>query len=428
MRDAGLSGIVRTMAKGKNGDWPQEITVGNVTVKVYRQAAPRSKTGFEYVMAWRGPNGRERKPFADAGIALDEAKLKAEKLNAGHIEAADMTRPDRHELVRAREIAGGVPVIAALEEWAQARELTNGAIIPAAEAWAKRHATTFARRLAAEVVDEFIAYKIGRGKRAKRTYGSKLKPVKTVFANRYLDDITTIEWSHYLSRWNDGVTSNDFRKRAVEMCRWARDVAGFLPKNVPTPVELTERAKENDTDIGIITPATMKEVLDWIRAKHPEHLAAVVVACFCGLRSDEIQGKRDDRKLGDACPRQTWEDIDLRQKHLNVSNAKVNTPAWRLVPICDAAIAWLRSCPGEHKGPICVPGAMEKARWVLINVAKIALPENCFRHSYISYQIAVTGDKAQVATWSGNSVKEIDKRYRRPALPATGKAWFATRP
>lgn len=423
-----LSGIVRTVSKKKEETWPREITSGNVTVKVYRQKAPRSKSGLEYVVAWRGASGRERKPFTDLSTALDEAKLKAEKLDAGQIEAAGMGREDRDELTCAREIAGGVPLVAALQEWARARELTSGAILPAAEAWAKRHATDFTRRHAAKVVEEFIKYKTSRGKKGERTYGSKLRPIKTAFPERYLDDISTLEWSQYFGRWKDGVTQNDFRKRAVEMCKWARDVAGYLPRAVPTAVELTERARERGTDIGILTPAVWKEVLEWIRKHHPEHLAAVVVAGFCGVRSDEIHGKRDDRKLGDDCPRQTWEDIDLAQKHLNVSNAKENTPAWRLVPICDAAIEWLRLCPGDHKGPVCVPGAMEKARWVLLNVAKISLPENCFRHSFISYEIAVSGDKAKVATWAGNSVKEIDKRYRRPALPATGKAWFAVQP
>lgn len=421
------------MSKRKLNSWPREITVGNVTVKVYRVKAPRSKTGFEYVMAWRGENGRERRPFSDAGVALDEAKLKAEKLNAGQIEAAGMDRSDRDQLVRAREIAGNVPLIAALEEWAKARELTNGAVIEAAEAWAKRHAAKFTRRLAPLVVDEFIAYKESRGKSAQRTYGSKLKPVKTNFSTRHIDDITTIEWAQYLGLWKDGVTSNDFRKRAVEMCRWARDVAGYLPKNVPTPIELTERAKEEDTEIGILTPDTWSKILHWVLVNEPEYLTAIVIAGFCGVRSDEIHGKRDDRDKAVENPdhdilRQKWEDIDIPQKHLNVTNAKENTPSWRLVPLCETAIEWLALCPGEHKGYICEPGAMERLR-VILRDAGFELPENCFRHSYITYAIPALadGNKHKVADWAGNSVKEIVKRYRRPALPVVAKAFFEAR-
>lgn len=420
------------MAAKKSSEWPRKITVGNVTVKVYRQRAPRSKTGFEYVLAWRGAQGRERKPFSDAGVALDEAQIKAERLNAGQIEAAFFSRADRDELVAARQLAGGVPLLAAMEEWARARQLTNGAIIAAAEAWSKRHATTFKRRLAPAVVDEFIAYKIKRGKRAQRTYASKLKPIRMQFATRFLDDIAPLEWANYFARWTDGVTSNDFRKRAVELCRWARDVAGYLPRNVPAPVELTERANEAATEIGILTPETWAKILAWVRANRPEHLAAVVLAGFFGLRSDEIHGKRSDRDVAakddsQPVPRQKWEDIDFRQGHVNVTNAKTNTPAWRLVPMGEVARRWLELCPGGHTGPVCEPGAMEKVR-VLLRAAGFALPENCFRHSYITHEIAVSGDKAKVATWAGNSVREIDKRYRRPVPPEVGRAWFATAP
>lgn len=419
-------------AKKPKAEWPKRVTIGSVTVKVYRSRVRSNANGFGYDVVWNTPSeGRQKQQFADPTRALEEAGIKASQLAAGRVEGAEMTTGDRDELRAARKLVEGKrPLLAAIDEWLKAWDLTGGHVLDAAGAWAKKHVTTFKKVLATVAVKEFIAYKITRGKKAERTYGSKLRvPVTAYFPERYLDEITVIEWSKYLNQWSDGVTQNDFRKRAVEMCRWARDVAGYLPRGVPTEIELTERVPEEATEIGTLTPEVWRAALHWMHANHIEHLAALVVAGFMGLRSDEIHGKRDDRKnLGDDCKRQTWEDIDLVQKHLNVTNAKTNTPAWRLAPICDAAIEWFALCPGEHKGPICVPGAMEKARWVLLNLAKIDLPENCFRHSYITYEIAVTGNKAQVAEWAGNSEKEINKRYRRPALPATGRAWFASGP
>lgn len=416
---------------GPKAEWPKRITVGSVTVKIYRSKVRTNASGFGYDVVWTTPSeGRQKQQFADPTRAQDEARIKAGQLAVGRVEGAEMTTGDRDELRAARAaVRGKRPLLAAVDEWLKAWDLTGGHVLDAAGAWAKQHVTTFKKVVAPIAVKEFIAYKTSRGKKAKRTYGSKLKPVATQFATRYLDEINVIEWSKHLGQWSDGVTQNDFRKRAIELCRWARDVAGYLPRGVPSEIELTERVPEDATDIGILEPAVWRACLKWIREHHPEHLAALVIAGFCGVRSDEIHGKRDDRLLrGDDCLRQTWEDIDLVQKHLNVTNAKRNTPAWRLVPVCDAAVAWLAVCPGERTGPICVPGAMEKARWVLLNLAKITLPENCFRHSYITYEIAVTGDKAKVATWAGNSVKEIDRRYRRPALPAVGRAWFASTP
>jgi hypothetical protein len=64
----------------------------------------------------------------------------------------------------------------------------------------------------------------------------------------------------------------------------------------------------------------------------------------------------------------------------------------------------------------------------LLREAGFVLPDNCFRHSYISYRIAETGDKARTATEAGNSVQQIDQRYRRPQPQAAGKAWFGSGP
>ncbi len=48
--------------------------------------------------------------------------MKAKNLNAGWINAADMTAEDRDELATARELAGEVGLVAALREWKAARD------------------------------------------------------------------------------------------------------------------------------------------------------------------------------------------------------------------------------------------------------------------------------------------------------------------
>jgi hypothetical protein len=58
---------------------------------------------------------------------------------------------------------------------------------------------------------------------------------------------------------------------------------------------------------------------------HLKFLAAVVLAGFCGIRSDEIHGKRDyGRKK-----RQDWDDIHLKRKFVQVTIAKTNTSSSR---------------------------------------------------------------------------------------------------
>ena len=118
--------------------WPRVITAGSSSVTVYEVKHPTNASGKAYVLAWRTPNGRRTQKFADPAAALTEGRIKASQLGAGRIEGADMTRGDRDELQAARALAGSMPLVAVVEEWAKGRQLTSGNILAACEAWAAR--------------------------------------------------------------------------------------------------------------------------------------------------------------------------------------------------------------------------------------------------------------------------------------------------
>lgn len=403
-------------------EFPIIVRDQSVVVKIYRMESTTTATGYAYAVAWVGPDGREKVNRASLESAREFAELKARQLARGIADGLQVQRSDLFELSEARAATErmGLPLLSALAELEKARGLVGGSVLPACEAWAERRVSKVVRILAPAAVEKFIAAKEALGKQG-RTYESKLKPIKTFFAGRYLDSIRSEDWTRYLGQFADPVTRNDFRKRATTLCRWAR-AAGHLPRDQVPEIEQTERAKERANPIGILTPEAFGRVLAFLRSDHPDLLAAVVLAGFCGVRSDEIQGKRGDRER-----RQRWEDIHLDRGFMSVTAAKENTPSSRIIHLSDAAKAWLQVCPGEKTGPVCDPGALEYARRVVIE-KKIPLPENCFRHSWISYRIALTGDKAATATEAGNSVKEIDRRYRVPLPKFKGEAWFSLRP
>ena len=404
----------------RTSEFPKVIKAGSVAVKIYRVKHKTTASGWAYMLAWTSGGRRRLQQFASETDAIEEGRIKAAQLAEGRVEAADMTRSDRDTLLAARQICGDVPILAALHEWQKARDLTQGHLIAAAEAWASRNTDSFKRIKVADAIDAFIDSKEKAGKQGERTYRSKLLPLTVAFPDRHLDTITVMEYTAYLETFADGVTRNDHRKRAVALCRWAQK-HGYLPRHLALEIENTERAVEKKTRIGILTPKVFGQLLRFIAAEHPRHLAALVLAGFCGIRHDEIHGKRDDRTK-----RQLWDDIYLDRKFVQVTIAKTNTPAWRIVTLCDAAVEWLKRCP-DRKGAVCDMGAMERVR-LEGRAAGFELPENCFRHSFISYRIAVTGDKSKVATEAGNSVAEIDRRYRVPVPEDVGKAWFQMTP
>lgn len=392
-----------------------------MSVKLYRVKHKTNASGYAYTIGWTDADGNpKRRQFADETKAEQEGRTIAANLAAGQVEAAAMTREDRNELLAIREAARGRPPLSVIREWRTAFEMSGGNILPACEAWVARKRPTFTPVLVETAVNDFITAKERSGKQGEATYRAKLKPLAVRFKSRHLHALTQAELTAYLETFADGVTRNDIRKRTSSLFRWAQR-AGHLPRYAPLAILETERAHEEQRPIGIITAETYRAVLVFFREHHPKLLGAVVLAGFCGIRSDEIHGKRKDRTK-----RQLWIDVHIDRKFVQVTVAKQNTPAWRIVPLCDAAVAWLKMCDRTDE-TVCGPGDMEEVRRLAIAVG-FGLPDNCFRHSFISHRIAEIGDKAKVATEAGNSVKEIDRRYRVPLPEAEGKAWAAILP
>ncbi len=421
-----MSVSVRLMATPTR--FPYVVREQSVTVKIYRQQAKTNVSGFAYVIAWVGPNGRERVTRAEFADAETEARTKAAQLAAGIASGSLISISDITELKEAREIAAehGMPLVSAVAEWSRARSFAGSSLVSVCEEWSKRRTATIQRITVSDAVAKFIAAKDAAKKQGTTTYRSKLTPVAAEFGSQYLDSITTRDWTRYLGRLDNPVTHNDIRKRIVTLCRWAQNNDYLSPDSILT-VTKTECQDEPPPTVGILPPEDFRKLLEHFRAKHPRHLAALVLAGFCGLRSDEIQGKQKDRTL-----RQRWEDIHLKQvgdgmPFLSVTAAKKGTAANRIVYLREAALAWLKVCPKPHSGWVGEEKVIEKIR-LRARKDQFKLPANCFRHSFITYSVALTGNKNQVSSEAGHSIQEMDRHYRVPKPKQLGEEWFAIRP
>jgi integrase len=416
--------------RGKSERWPKVVKAGSVGVTVYRMRHATARTGWTYVVAWVTPAGRQRRKFTDAGAALDEARLKADQLHAGRVEGAEMSRGDRDELQAARALAKDVPVVAALKEWAEARALCAGQLVPAAKLWRDTHGTTSRRTSVPEAVDAFLAAKKRSGVAVASSYDQTLPRLKEAFTGP-MESVT----ARALTAWiydtfaqplpeGEGKpgekrahpsTVNTHRKRLVALWRWARK-EGYLPALAQTEAERMDRAREEATEIGIIDARTFARILALIRDRHADYLALTVLAGFCGLRRSELHA-------------QTWADVNLARAFVRVTAAKRNTPSKRLVPLAPAAVEWLLSCKHANAKDALVspPWGVDLVR-KFVREAGIDCPENAFRHSFISARVAQTGDVAATSLEAGNSPAIIFKHYRELMAKEDGAAWFALTP
>lgn len=405
----------------KLGKYPREIKHGSVAVKVYRVKHKTTASGFAYVVAYTGTDGIRRLPqFANEADALEEARLRAGQIAAGKAEAADMSRTDRDELVAAREIAGG-PLLAALRDWKRIQELTDGHGIAAAEAWAARNNGKFESILVSDATDNFIAAKKRAGVDVASSYERIFPSLKEFAGTLALSSLSAPQIQSWLeTRYPHPVTRNTARKRLVTLWRWARK-QGYLPRDAMTEAEQTDSAREAINEIGIINVDTFSKLLHHVATQHPEYLAALTLAGFCGLRRSEIHG-------------QEWTDVNLERKFVRVTNAKRNTPARRLVPLSDAAVQWLLLC-NEREGALSSDLAVDRIRKIAREARDAAgkpvfpeLPKNCFRHSFISHRVAQTGNVAETALEAGNSPQIIFRHYRELFTKEEGVAWFSAVP
>jgi len=405
----------------KTPTFPHRVKYGSVVLSIYRiirKPSGRSAERTVYNLRWSTGSKRYNQHFKSFKEAEDEAILKSKQIAEGKADlASKMSLADASLLDAAKKIAGEMPLLAALDEWKKAQELTNGNLIRAAQHWkAQNVASPFTRIKVQEVVEAFIKAKERAGAEGERTYRAKLNVFVDKFKTQYLDSLSVTTLNAYLDGFQNQVTRNDNRKRIVTLCRWAQK-QNFLIRGVTPNIESTERGKEKPPSIGIINSTTFSEILEFIRENHPKYLAAVVLAGFCGIRIDELHGKHADRDK-----RQLWEDINLEEEYVHVTAVKERTPAHRKVPLSKAAIVWLLLCK-NRTGPICEKQAFEKIRPIL-KKNSFVIPSNCFRHSFISHRVAQTQNKPQVANEAGNSVHEIDLHYRFPLTQKEGDQWF----
>ncbi len=397
--------------------YPQTLKRGSVVVKVYKVQRP-ARTGRPaqtlFTLSWHAGGARHTKQFASSSAAVEEGKLKLDQLAAGKVDAAaELTIEDAATLAEARRLVGDVPLVSALGEWKRARELTGGMLIQAAEAWAAKQGTAYKPTMVGETIDRFLKAKIAGGVKTKKTY-KPLEHLRARFGGVLMDTVSPLALGAWLQeRYPHPVYHNTALTRCRTLWAWARK-NGFLPKDAQTVAEAVDKARERPNRIGIIKAATLAQLLGIVRAERPELIAPLALAALCGMRSDEVH-------------RQQWEDVDLKGGHLRVSGAKPNTPAFRLVPICDAARDWLLLC-NDRKGRVCRSVVdVERVR-DLAAAQKIELPENAFRHSFISHAAASSGDINRTALDCGTSPTKIFRHYRQLVTEDEGKEWFTLTP
>jgi integrase len=273
----------------------------------------------------------------------------------------------------------------------------------------------YRRQAASAPVDEVIRQLLESKKAAGRAesylylLALNLRKVSEHFRGRMISTITTNEIERFLAELSVAPeTWNTIRRDCVTLWSYAIK-ARFAQENV---AKAAERAKRVDEPPGILKPHQAAALL--AESKDDDLLSFHAIGLFGGLRVAEI------KTLG-------WSDIDLAGGFIHVGAKVSKTRSRRLVPILDNLKAWLEPI-AKTSGPIVGPNLRKRHEAARLRAGIKEWPDNCMRHSFVSYRLAATGNAPQTALESGHDQAVLFKHYRELVRPKDAEQFFSIRP
>ncbi len=209
-------------------------------------------------------------------------------------------------------------------------------------------------------------------------------------------------------------TRNNIRDSINELFRFAKK-RGYVPRDLPTAAEVTERMPVVSGKNHIIAPEEAKRTLQNLS---PHLIPFTVLKLFSGLRTEEAYGLQ-------------WDELRFKANAVIIEAKLAKLRQRRVPPILPNLAKWLQPFQ-KLTGPIN-PG-YSSAQAVMKAVAKesakvkVALGRNTFRNCYISYRVAQPQPSTTVAGETGTSVRMIESNYKALTTSDVAKRWFAINP
>jgi len=398
--------------------WPKKVTIGRVTVKIYRRKTPLGN--FAFMVANYSGEKRRFDSHATEADALEAAGKLARQLSQRDTIGASMTREQSIEYASAIQTLQplGITLTSAVSTIVEVVKLVGdlSGAIAAARFYKERNKTITAKRVA-DVVAELLKVKESRGASAR--YLTDLRFRLEKFSEAFQCNIGNIE-TKSVQAWLDGMKRLNGAKLSSQSYNNNKRVAYLLFEfaiargyAIDNPVKTVESVKIRNGSVEIYTPA---EIAKLLAKADSDFLPCIAIGAFAGLRSAEIE-------------RLKWQDIDLTSRHIIVGADVAKTASRRVVPIADNLAAWLASY-SERKGKVWSGSSIGfyKAQEATAKAAGVDWKQNALRHGFASYRLAQTQSAAQVALECGNSPKIIFAHYRELVKPADALKWFAVVP
>jgi len=394
--------------------WPRTVTVGRITVTIYKDLNPAGNT--RYRVANYSTGVRKFDAYDNEADAIDAATRLARQLSQRDVLSASMTREQSIEFASVTQSLQplGLTLSAAVAAIVEAvKQVGDLATVGVAIQFYKTKHTPIVEKKVSEVVADMLAEKKARN--AKDRYIEDLTYRLEKFAGAFpcnISDVSAIQIQEWLDGQKLSAQSYQNNRRVVNtLFNFAMDKKRrFVRENV---VDDVDEVDIDEREPEIFTPDEARSLM---ASATEDFLPCLAIGLFAGVRSAEIQ-------------RLTWDKIDFKERHIILKAGVAKTGARRIVPIHENLFEWLAPY-ADKKGKLWefTDDAFDKRLAATAKAAGIEWKHNAPRHSFISYALAATDDEAKIASWSGNSPKMIHKHYRKLVTKTEAEKFFAINP
>jgi integrase len=428
------------------GQKPLTLRDGSVSVKIYgtwshsKITDPSSGKKIknyipEFTLRYYLGSNKQQQRFTDLRKAKLHAKSVLTKIRNNETEALKLTGLDRSAYVEAKSILskvdGSPSLVAAIQEYAAAKRMledSRTSLEQIAKDYVRRSRAIERQVSVAELVEELIAVKeksnlsddyirtLRRLRRFGKDFQINAHELNFPLLQEYLDSMLDRRGNPTTPR-----TKRNYWKLINTLIQFGVK-RKCISNEMLDQVRGVDLPKDNPSEITIWKPSEFAEMLN---AARPELVPTLALGGFAGIRTAEIN-------------RLDWADLDLGGKMVKVAASKAKTRSRRIVPLCDAAIAWLKPYSARtgkvayyaetNKYAAAVMSDVRTARELQGYFTEPEWRKNALRHSYISYRLADTQNAHRVAIEAGNSETIIFKNYRELVTEEEARVWFSILP
>jgi len=367
-------------------NWPRVHKSRYGKITIYRQV---KDGGNMFTISWYVGDKRVRETTTDQ---LD-AEARATEIMTLFREGNPPKEPRKREAVSKKSwdhVVGDVPIEEVVKYYAQTHNLLPSITVQ-------------------KVCQGYLAVKVnsGIGSRYRQTLQQHLSKFSTKYGGVNISAITSGEMNDYLLNMVDLRTRFNHRASLRGLFKWAKN-QNYIHKSC---VEETELPKFKNKSPELFTAAELAKL---VAVADERSLPMLIAGAYAGVRMSEIE-------------RLKWSDInwDERAFILGPELTKTNRGRVAYFPKCVeetlrklAVTARLRDCT-KFLQDNCSTHISK-----LVGGSGVAWKKNGLRKTFISCQISLTRNAAEVAEQCGNSPTVIQQNYKGLVTKSEAETWF----